>query len=284
MAYRPYNFKVDLNQNSIFIRLNLETLHSRRNVLSSDRHSHAEYELHIVLEGAADINVEDGHYTLTKHQAMLLAPGQYHQPKALPGTFERFSLSFSLSEGPLLERMRRQIPSCHVFSISPEIESLCHSIFTECATKPPFWQALQTSQLSALFIYLFRLLQLDISTHPARNSTSELVRTDLIDNYFEQHFAQKAGLSDLADELHLSTRQVARVLLDHYGMGFQEKLNSTRMDHAAWLLRTTDLRISQVADSVGYASEAAFYQVFRNHFQVTPQNYRKQFLHRPASE
>lgn len=283
MSSRTHDFELKLNHDSVFLRLDPARLYAKRNSLNSYRHSHAEYELHIVLQGVAQVDVEDRHYSLKELQAILIAPGQYHQPRTLPGPFERFSLSFSVSEGPLLDCLRRQLPSCRVFSISPEMESLCRGIFTECASKPPFWQTLQTAQLSALVVHLFRLLHLDGSIQPVHTKSPELVRTDLIDNYFEQHFTKKAGLADLAALLHLSKRQVTRVLLDSYGMSFQEKLTSTRMDHAAWLLRTTDLRVSQVAGSVGYVSEAAFYLAFKNHFQVTPQEYRKQLLRRPAA-
>ena len=283
MTSRPYDLELKLNRDSVFLRLDAAKLYSRRNVLISDRHSHAEYELHIILQGVAQIDVEDRHYNLKEQQALLIAPGQYHLTRALPGSFERFSLSFSVSEGPLLDCLRRQIPSCRVFSISPEMERLCRDIFTERATRAAFWQTLQTSQMSALIVHLFRLLHVDSSAQPVHAKSNAPVRTDLIDNYFEQHFTKKAGLADLAAVLHLSKRQVTRVLLDSYGMSFQEKLTSTRMDHAAWLLRTTNLRISQVAGAVGYVSEAAFYQAFRNHFQVTPQAYRTQCLQRPAS-
>lgn len=282
MTSRPYDLELKLNRDSVFLRLDAAKLYSKRNVLISDRHSHAEYELHIILQGVAQMDVEDRHYNLKEQQALLIAPGQYHLTQALPGSFERFSLSFSVSEGPLLDCLRRQIPSCRVFSISPEMAGLCRDIFTERATRSAFWQTLQTSQLSALIVHLFRLLHVDSSTQPVHTKANAPVRTDLIDNYFEQHFTKKAGLSDLANELHLSKRQVTRVLLDSYGMSFQEKLTSTRMDHAAWLLRTTDLRIGQVAGAVGYVSEAAFYQAFRNHFQVTPHAYRIQCLQRPA--
>lgn len=35
------------------------------------------------------------------------------------------------------------------------------------------------------------------------------------------------------------------------------------------------VRFAKIAGTVGYASETAFYQAFRNHFHVTPQQYRK---------
>lgn len=282
MTNRPRDLELKLNQDCVFLRLDAARLYSKRNVLRADRHSHAEYELHIVLQGVAQMDVEDRHYSLKEQQALLIAPGRYHLPQALPGSFERFSLSFSISEGPLLDCLRRQIPSCRVFSVTPEIEAICRTILNECGSKPPFWQTHQPALLSSLFIHLLRVLRLDNSPQLIHPNSNESVRTELIDDYFEHHFTQKAGLSELAEKLHLSKRQVARVLLESYGMGFQEKLTSTRMDHAAWLLRTTDQRISSIAGSVGYVSEAAFYLAFKNHFQVTPQEYRKQFLRHPT--
>ena len=278
---RQRDFEIKLDQDSVFLRLDAAKLYTKKHIWYSDRHSNAEYELHIVLQGMAHVDVEDHHYSLREQQAILIAPGQYHLPRALPGNFERFSLSFSVSDGPLLACLRRQLPSCRVFSITDEMEHICRALFNEQGTKPSFWQPMQASLLSMLIICLLRLLHLDSNPGPVRANSSEAVRTDLIDDYFEQHFAQKAGLSELAAKLHLSTRQVDRVLLENYGMGFQDKLIGTRMDHAAWLLRTTDMQVGQIAGAVGYVSEAAFYQAFRNHFQITPQKYRKHLLTRP---
>lgn len=49
-----------------------------------------------------------------------------------------------------------------------------------------------------------------------------------------------------------------------------------RMDRAAWLLRNTNHMVSYIAGAVGYSSEPTFFQVFRHHFDLTPQQYRLQ--------
>ena len=96
-----------------------------------------------------------------------------------------------------------------------------------------------------------------------------------MDTYFEQHFADSAGEQVLAELLHVSRRQLVRILQEHYGMSFRQKLLCTRMDYAAWLLRTTDSPVSNICDRVGYSSEAAFFKTFRQHFGSTPNRYRK---------
>ena len=91
---------------------------------------------------------------------------------------------------------------------------------------------------------------------------------DLIHNSFV--------VEDLAREVHLSKSQLNRLLKEHYGMTFREKLLKTRMDRASWLLKHTEKPIDEVADAVGYRSESAFYQVFRKEFSITPEKYRFQ--------
>ena len=284
MKSSPRDFSIRLNSDTLFTRADLTRMYNTKHKWQSDRHCNAEYELHIILKGVCQVDVEDRHFSLREQQAILISPGQYHHPCNLPGEFERFSLSFTLSNGTMLDSLRVQIPVCRVFAITPDIANICQRLMREYAQKNAFWQDMQPALLSELIISTFRLLHLDQTIQTDQLATREVIRTDLIDDYFEHNFAGNATLSDLSRVLHLSRRQVARVLEENYGMGFQQKLISTRMDHAAWLLRTTDQHAGQIAGSVGYSSETAFYQAFRNHFNVTPQQYRKRASSPAAQE
>lgn len=260
------------------IRLGGETLvlgqFSNQYTWGTGRHCNAEYELHILLQGSCSLEVEDRQLTLTENQAVLIAPGQYHHPKSVGKDFERFSLPFTVSKGPLLRVMQNCIPSCRVFSITPEILHICRNVSYENTAANIHQQEMLVALLTQLFIHVERLLQLP--QHPNRTACTrkEASLVGQIDNFFERNFASHAGRAELARQLHLSERQLLRILQKSYGMGFQEKLINTRMDHASWLLRTTENTVTEIAGRVGYASEAAFFQVFKSRFQMTPQQYR----------
>jgi AraC family transcriptional activator of mtrCDE len=51
-------------------------------------------------------------------------------------------------------------------------------------------------------------------------------------------------------------------------------LRDLRMRQAAQYLGTTDLRIDQVADLVGYASRSSFVRAFRRAYRREPSEYR----------
>jgi AraC-like DNA-binding protein len=241
---------------------------------NTERHNNAAWELHLLLKGKCNIDVDDQHLLLQQGQFILIAPGQYHRPKAIPGEFERFSFSFT----PETPSLRRQFQDkCHrfmIFTAEPSLCALVQKIILEGSHSLPFHSSCQQALLTQFMIALFRLLDLTNPTaeRPKRRASTTL--TGRIDDYFEQNFASAAGEQVLADKLHVSRRHLIRLLSEHYGMTFRQKLINTRMDYAAWLLRTSNMNISQIGSFVGYNSEAAFFRVFRQHFHMTPKQYR----------
>lgn len=269
-------FEVNIGPEKLLIHMN-EKLYQVKHQWDTARHSNADYELHLILRGSCELDVEDRLHRLREGQAVIIAPGQYHHSVQRPGEFEHFSVSFSLGEGPLLSLLRSAVPDCRICNVTPDITNLCRGIFYESAAGNPFRREMMHAQLTQLMLSSFRLLNLSAEARPAAETVPNSSRTYLIDNFFEAHLADKAGEEELAALLHLSRRQLSRVLKENYGMGYREKLLRTRMDCAAWMLRCTDRKISQIANEVGYTSEAAFYQVFRTRFEMTPTEYRSQY-------
>lgn len=265
-------FIIPLEEDEATVRLS-QKFSASCHLWNSDRHCNAEYELHIILEGQCRLEVENEAYELSSSQAVIIAPGKYHYPQTSPGPFQRFSLFFSLSGGQPLRALRSQVPICRLFDAPENMLALCRVIFEEYSSNAPYRRELVSASLTALIIQSLRQLNL-LPDRQRQADTSEAARIDLIDQYFVDHFAEAGGEEALAEKLHISRRQLARVLLELYGMGYRQKLLSTRMDRAAWLLRTSDKQISEIAFLTGYASESAFFQVFKKEFHMTPRQYR----------
>jgi len=277
MAAANNTYEVRLGSDLVKVRISTQ-FDQIRYAWDTPRHCNAEYELHIVMQGACRLEVENTCCTIPAQHAVVIAPGLYHYPTTDTNGFERFSLSFSVSEGFLRSNLQQKIAECLVFEANDELLRLCKSIFTEYRSDFPYQRELMQTILTELIIRLFRLI-CPGNERKRLFTTTERVRNELIDDFFSHNFALFGGEDILAKQLNLSKRQLTRVLYQYYGMGFRQKLISTRMDQAAWLLRTTDLRIIEIAQQVGYSSEAAFYQVFRSYFSATPRKYRMQSKH-----
>jgi len=115
----------------------------------------------------------------------------------------------------------------------------------------------------ALMINTFRAVGL--VGKPEDQLGGEVPRMLICDAYFADEEPNKST-AELAGILRLSERQLHRCLMEFCEMSFQQKLTLSRMEKAAWYLRTTDRHIHEIALGVGYDSESGFFKVFRKHF------------------
>lgn len=275
MAKDPSAYSIELNQHTFLLHIPDWTQYAAHH-WDTERHCNAEYELHILLQGSCMVEIEEQNIRLGERQVLLIAPGQYHRPNAA-GALLRCSVSFSVADPSLAKALRSAVPSYRLFPLHKHLEQIFHTLRYENASVNPYRREMLQSLTTQLMILIVRELGLPIAAQDTSSTTTERSRTALIDSFFEQHFADRAGKQELAQLLHLSERQLTRVLLDSYGMSYQTKLICARMDHAACLLRSGAKQIGEIAWMVGYGSEAAFFQAFRKHFHCTPQQYRNKF-------
>ena len=238
---------------------------------NAKRHCHADYELHLILRGSCTVHVESHEYILQAGNALLIAPGQYHHPLQTSGELQRLCLCFSVSQGELAQAMAQAAGPCAVLSM--DFRNTAAGILREFSSPGPFRNTLLHGYLEQLLVFLLRALKIaPRDTVPALENDW---RSGVIDEYFESHLTDGSE-AELAKCLHLSTRQLSRVLQRDYGMSFLQKRTAARMDYAGFLLRTTTQSISQICTNVGYQSEAVFYRNFKSRFGLSPQQYRKQ--------
>jgi AraC family transcriptional regulator of adaptative response / methylphosphotriester-DNA alkyltransferase methyltransferase len=92
----------------------------------------------------------------------------------------------------------------------------------------------------------------------------------------EARFAEPdLGLGDIARQIATSERQLQRVFAELAGSAFRDELAAVRMQHAARLLQTSDLPVTEIARRVGYRQAAQFAKGFRRHYDSSPSAFRR---------
>lgn len=97
-----------------------------------------------------------------------------------------------------------------------------------------------------------------------------------IHDWIHRHSNDGSTLSDLAQALHLSNSRCSHLVKDHLGVSFQELMTNKRFEKARHLLTSTDLRVHQIADLLGYGSSSAFSLFFAKVSGKTPSQWRKE--------
>lgn len=81
-------------------------------------------------------------------------------------------------------------------------------------------------------------------------------------------------LGNLAERVHLSEKQLARVFVEAYGKTPLAYLTMLRVERMARLLRDSELSVTAAGRAVGWSSRSRAAEAFREGVGVTPQRYR----------
>ena len=91
-------------------------------------------------------------------------------------------------------------------------------------------------------------------------------------------------LPKLAETVNCSVNHLSQVINSGFGMSFFDYLNQYRIEHARMLLARFDGQsnaILNIAFTVGFNSNSAFYAAFKKSVGQTPAQYRRAKLHKP---
>lgn len=93
--------------------------------------------------------------------------------------------------------------------------------------------------------------------------------------YIEEHYDKACRLTDVADRVNLNPSYFSVMFKKAVGDSFTNYVNRVRMDKAAVLLRSTDLKIFEVACAVGFDEPNYFTNVFKQQYRMSPKEYRR---------
>ena len=92
------------------------------------------------------------------------------------------------------------------------------------------------------------------------------------------------SLERLASEFNLSKSHLQHLFKQHTGLRLGHTIIEQRLDRAAQLLKSTNLRIKEIAGEVGYEHASSFVRAFERRFMQAPQAYRLYGDHRQANK
>ena len=91
----------------------------------------------------------------------------------------------------------------------------------------------------------------------------------------EERLAEPLAVNEIAEAVHLSAFHFARMFRRSTGMSPHEYVTTRRVEKAQTLLAVSDVPLAEVAQRVGYRTQAHFTRVFHEKTGTTPRRYRQ---------
>jgi len=96
-----------------------------------------------------------------------------------------------------------------------------------------------------------------------------------VTSYIDNHFASNIHLDSLARLACMGTTKLKYTFKEVYKSTISEYILNKRIRQAEHLLANTDLRISQISQTIGYKKASSFSEIFRKTTGLLPNEYRK---------
>ena len=157
----------------------------------------------------------------------------------------------------------------HVKEILP-VQNLMENMIWSLVNKQSNKHNINQTTMGLLFLQLLNYTDKINLNDPAQHDQN-LVFTSL--KYIEENF--KGGtLEELSARVKEPPYYISKLIKKHTGNTFKTLLQNKKLSQSAYLLTATKLPVEQIIRHVGYENTSYFHRIFREHYRMTPKEYR----------
>ncbi len=225
------------------------------------------YIFEYVVKGKGFIENDGQSYTVEEDDVYILEPGSkhyYHSDYKEP--YEKIWINlWGEGIGDVIKK----------FNLSGKVvfkNSGCKMYFEQLihiASTSNYTQEIRYTVASVLFQIICVLAEKEDSLEPVSKIAKECKK------YVDNSLYSKMTIEGIAEILHISKAQLIRQFKKYYGVTPYKYLLTKKLDMAVRLLLTTNMSIGEISDSLAFADEHYFSDIFKKKMGVSPLQYRK---------
>ncbi|MBE7035001.1 MAG: helix-turn-helix domain-containing protein [Ruminococcaceae bacterium] len=266
----------------------IEKIHDINWSMTPNQHDH--YEMVYVKKGTATFVVDGVDVHLVPNSVIIIKPQKAHKLIVRSESCELIVLYFQLkakkdgdashaSLNDFVDYIEDEASGAYVYlklSKKNDIVYVMNRILRERMKYQVWGDFLSCLLIMELFVLLSRMLKQEWEQN-AKNRNLKLHELLLIaKEYIDNNYARELTLSQVAKYIYLSDSYFAHSFKDKFGISPKSYILKIRIEEAQELLENTDMRIADVALSVGFSSQQRFNDIFRKYTKMTPLRYRQQ--------
>ena len=94
-------------------------------------------------------------------------------------------------------------------------------------------------------------------------------------NYIDEHYREKIYIEELSAMINVSPDYFTKMFKESIGKTPIDYINAMKVNAAMDLLCTTELPMTEIADSIGFCNPNYFHKIFKQYMLTSPLAYRK---------
>lgn len=222
------------------------------------------FEIEFFLDDGGITSINGKDYNLQKNHILFVRPGDVRYSKV---HFKCFYLNMDLYDEEILQYLD-DVPTYFAVASSKIYYNLFHQLIQLRNGKNVESRLLYSSQIASLLVNIQR----DSRFYSGGGESSVIYRAE---RFMTENFADKIGLKDIADSVHLSPNYFHRLFTSVTGSTPHDYLIKRRLDYAKELIMTSDHDMMEISMLSGFGSQAYFNYCFKKSTGLSPIKYRQ---------
>lgn len=279
-----------INSKKLLDEGKLITMRKHTRFIVFPEHTHDYVELIYMCQGSTTHIVEGNEIKLCEGELLFLGQGIRHSIKkaeqndiavnfiVLPHFFSDTLYAMGKNESPI----KRFFVNCLCgndsnsylhFNVSDvtEVQNLMENLILIVMDDSPN----KRKQLQMTMALIF--MQLISHTDKLIAELNEDTALFKILDYIETNYIN-GSLSEASQIFHYEISWLSREILKKTGKTFTQLMQEKRLSQAAFLLKNTNKRFTDISVAVGYENTSYFHKIFTSNFKMSPKEYRKRHL------
>lgn len=265
----------------------IERIHDTTWSMEPNRHEF--YEMVYIKKGNAVFEISGYPVDLGPNDIIIIKPNQFHKfiVKSESGCefivlnfkfVDKFDMQFSgTSLEYFLDFVSGKESGAFIklkVSQKNEIIILLNRILKEKENPDIGSELLNYLLVMELFVLISRALKMEWENSIKNKSSKlkELIQVSV--SYINNNYEREISLKDIAQYVFLSTSYFTRAFKEEMGISPINYLLKTRIERAKELIKGSNLKISDIALSVGFSNQQRFNDIFKKYVKMTPLQFR----------
>ena len=251
---------------------------------STDVHMHSFWEIFFIPEGSFTVKSEKETFSLSDGDLLVVPPNLYHSSYSGDGTVKK-SVLFALEkikgkedDEPLFSRISSAFSGRFQFFKNDTYAGALLTRILDGYRDDVIGEKYRIrADVLELIFHFYDVIKNEKLLHADEGAvqSSYWVYKYAIDRLLDIYYMTDISLSELAQKIFTSPKNVARIISTAYGKSFNELKLELKMRNAKKMLRESDMPVAKIAEQIGYTTCRGFLAAFAKYEGTTPGEYRR---------
>ncbi len=237
-------------------------------------HHHNDFELHFIINGEQNYDINGKTVSLTKGKCLLLPPKLQHRVIDCSNNTEKFCLTFKYNT----QANHLSILEQTEYSLIETPENVLENIYfieNESTNHKSMSHILIESRIIETIILLFRTFGIQDNKSVFKLKSQQPFILNLAKRFISDNIKSAPSDHEVALHCNISDKQLTRIFLKYEEISTADYIKNQRLETAKKLLADKSLTLREISEQLDFGNEYYFNIFFKKAYGMPPGTYRK---------